>query len=153
MPTPSQRLAALGLKLPTPSVPAYNYVPATVHGKMMYVSGQVPKEDGEVKIVGTLGLDIDIEEARHAAEICAMQCLSCAAEVIGGLDHIDRVLRLTGYVASAPNFHQQPRVIDAASALISQVFGDDGRHARTAIGVASLPLRSPVEIELILSLK
>lgn len=151
MSTPSERLAELGLELPEPAAPSFDYVPVTDHAGVLYVSGQLPKEDGEVRITGRLGAEVTMELAQHAARICVLQGLACAAAHVGGLDNLDRVLRLSGFVASTPDFHQQPKVIDAASNLVGQIFGVRGRHARSAIGVASLPRTSPVEIEFILT--
>jgi enamine deaminase RidA (YjgF/YER057c/UK114 family) len=149
--TPCQRLRELGLELPAPAVPAFNYVPVTLHNDLMFVSGQVPKEGSEVTITGTLGDNIEIDEARRAAEICTLQGLAAAVGHLGDIDRIVRVLRITGYVASHPDFNQQPYVVDAASELLVNIFGDRGRHARSAVGVASLPRKSPVEIEMILA--
>jgi enamine deaminase RidA (YjgF/YER057c/UK114 family) len=152
--TPFDRLHSLGLELPTPASPAYNYVPVTVHNDVMFVSGQVPKDaSGEVTITGTLGVDVEVDEARQAAQTCILQGLAVAAAHLGDFDRIQRVLRVTGYVASAANFHEQPRVVDAASDLLVNIFGDNGRHARSAVGVASLPKQVPVEIELILAVR
>src|SRR5689334_14777990 len=137
--SPSQRLVELGLELPEPAVPSFDYVPVTEHAGVLYVSGQLPKEDGEVRITGTVGADVSVERAQRAAQICVLQGLSCAAAHVGGVDRIERVLRVTGFVASTPDFHDQPRVIDAASTLLGQIFGEDGRHARSAVGVAALP--------------
>lgn len=145
--TPSERLAALGLQLPHAAAPAFDYVPVRREGRVLYVAGQLPKEDGEVRITGRCGDEVDVETAQRAAVICALQGLACVAEEVGGLDRVDGVLRLTGFVASAPDFHDQPRVLDAASRLLGQVFGERGRHARSAVGVAALPRRAPVEIE------
>lgn len=150
MSTPSQRFLELGLELPVAAAPAFDYVPVTVHGDLMFVSGQLPKEGSGVKITGTLGTDLDLESARRAAEICVLQGLACAAEHLGDLNRVLRVLRVTGYVASAPDFHEQPRVINAASELLGRIFGEQGHHARSAVGVASLPRMSPVEVEMIL---
>lgn len=149
--TPSQRLAELGLELPDPAAPSFDYVPVTEHAGVLYVSGQLPKEDGEVRITGAVGADVSIERAQDAARICVLQGLACAAAHVGGLDNVHRVLRLSGFVASTPDFHEHPKVIDAASKLVGQIFGENGRHARSAIGVAALPRTSPVEIEFILS--
>lgn len=151
MSTPSERLAELGLELPEPAAPSFDYVPVTDHAGVLYVSGQLPKEDGEVRITGRLGAEVTMELAQHAARICVLQGLACAAAHVGGLDNLDRVLRISGFVASTPDFHQQPKVIDAASNLVGQIFGPKGRHARSAIGVAALPRKSPVEIEFILT--
>lgn len=149
--TPSERLAELGLQLPEPAVPSFDYVPVTEHGGVLYVSGQLPKEEGTLRITGAVGADVSMEEAKQAARICVLQGIACAAAHVGGVDRIDRVLRVSGFVASTPDFHDQPKVIDAASELLGQIFGERGRHARSAIGVAALPRRSPVEIEFILT--
>ncbi len=149
--SPTQKLAELGLTLPTAAKPSFDYVPVTEHAGVLYVSGQLPKEDGEVRVTGRLGDDIDVDGAREAARVCVLQGLACAADHLGDLDRVGRVLRVTGFVSSTPDFHDQPRVIDAASELIGQIFADSGRHARSAVGVAALPRRSPVEIEFILA--
>lgn len=149
--TPTERLAELGLELPEPAVPSFDYVPVAEHDGVLYVSGQLPKEGGEVRITGTVGADVSIEQAQRAARICVLQGLACAAAHVGGLDNVDRVLRMSGFVASTQDFHEQPRIIDAASELLGQIFGENGRHARSAIGVAALPRKSPVEIEFILT--
>jgi enamine deaminase RidA (YjgF/YER057c/UK114 family) len=146
---PSQRLADLGLELPAAAVPSFDYVPVTREGRVLYVSGQLPKEGGEVRITGRCGDDVDLETAQRAAVVCTLQGLACAAEEVGGLDHVAGVLRVTGFIASTFDFHDQPKVLDAASHLLRQVFGEAGRHARSAVGVAALPRRSPVEIEFV----
>ena len=148
---PSRRLAELGLELPAAAVPSFDYVPVTREGRVLYVAGQLPKEDGEVRITGRCGQDVDLDTARRAAEICTLQGLACAAEAVGGIDHVAGVLRVTGFVASTPDFHDQPKVLDAASRLLREVFGEAGRHARSAVGVAALPRRAPVEIEFVLT--
>lgn len=148
---PGARLTELGLALPDPAVPSFDYVPVTENAGVLYVSGQLPKEDGAVRITGTLGADLGIEQAQEAARICVLQGIACAAAHVGGVDGLDRVLRVTGFVASTPDFHDQPRVIDAASELLGRIFGENGRHARSAVGVAALPRRAPVEIEFILT--
>ncbi|MQA03928.1 MAG: RidA family protein [Streptosporangiales bacterium] len=149
MSTPSTQLAELGLQLPPAAVPSFDYVPATRYGDLVFVSGQLPKEDGEVRVTGTVGADVSVEQAQHAARVCTLQGLACAAEFVGGIDQIASVLRVTGFVASTTDFHDQPRVIDAASELLGAVFGSAGRHARSAVGVAALPRKSPVEIEFV----
>lgn len=149
--SPTRRLRELGLELPPAATPSFDYVPVTEHAGVLYVSGQLPKEDGAVRITGRLGDDVDLDTARQAARICVLQGLACAAEHLGDLDRVGRVLRVTGFVAGTPDFHDQPLVIDGASELIGQIFGDRGRHARSAVGVAALPRRSPVEIEFILA--
>lgn len=151
--TPTDRLAGLGLTLPTAAKPVFSYMPVTRHGDLLMVSGQLPKVDGEVRIVGAVGEEVNLEEAQEAARICTLQGLACAADFLGSLDLVDRVLRVTGFVASAPTFHDQPKVIDAASELLTEIFGGAGKHARSAVGVAALPRRSPVEIEFMLAAK
>jgi len=150
--SPSQRLAELGLTLPEPAVPSFDYVPAVRVGQVLYVAGQLPKQDGEVRITGRCGEDVDLEHAREAARVCTLQGLACAAAEAGGLDRIDRAVRVTGFVASTHDFFDQPKVLDASSELLGAVFGERGRHARSAVGVASLPRRSPVEIEFIFTM-
>lgn len=151
MSTPDQRLAELGLALPEAAVPSFNYDPVAVHGDLLFVSGQLPKEDGQVRVVGRVGEDVDLERAQHAARVCVLQGLAVTAAAIGGLDRIRRIVRVTGYVASGADFHDQPKVLDAASDLLVEVLGEAGRHARSAVGVAELPRDAPVEIELIVA--
>jgi enamine deaminase RidA (YjgF/YER057c/UK114 family) len=145
------KLKELGLILPPPATPAFQYVPVTVHAGVAYVSGQLPKEGEEVRITGKVGGGVDLETAQRAARICILQGLSCLKAAIGSLDAVERVLKVTGFVASAPGFVQQPKVIDAASSLLVEVFGDRGRHARSAVGVAELPRNAPVEIEMVVA--
>jgi enamine deaminase RidA (YjgF/YER057c/UK114 family) len=152
MATPSQRLAELGLELPKPAVPPFDYVPVTSHAGLLFVSGQLPKEDGEVRIRGRVGEHVDLALAKEAARICTLQGLACAANFVGGLDGIAGVLRLTGFVASAGDFHDQPQVLDAASRLLVSLFGERGRHARSAVGVSTLPLCAAVEIEFVFAI-
>jgi enamine deaminase RidA (YjgF/YER057c/UK114 family) len=147
------KIRELGLELPSAANPAFEYVPVVEHAGIAYVSGQLPKEDGEVRIIGKVGAEIDIETAQHAARICILQGLSCLKAALGTLDRIDRVLKVTGFVASAPGFTQQPRVIDAASSLLGAIFGERGRHARSAVGVFELPRGTPVEIEMTVAIK
>ncbi len=149
MTSPTSRLAELGLRLPTPARPAFAYVPVVQHCELIFVSGQLPKVDGQVQATGIVGAGVTLAQARDAAIVCTLQGLACAAEHLGNLDLIDRVLRVTGFVASAPDFHEQPEGIDAASDLLEKTFGEDGRHARSAVGVCALPRAAPVEIEFI----
>lgn len=150
---PSERLRHLGLDLPTAASPSFDYVPALAEGQLLYVAGQLPKEDGEVRITGLCGEDVDVETAQRAAEVCTLQGIACAAEYLGGIDRIGGVLKVTGFVASAPGFHEQPRILDACSGLLRRVFGESGTHVRSAVGVAALPRRSPVEIEFIFTVR
>jgi enamine deaminase RidA (YjgF/YER057c/UK114 family) len=146
---PSARLKKLGLVLPDAAQPQFNYVPVVLHGDLAYVSGQLPKQDGEVRIKGRVGDTVTLEVAQQAARICAIQALACLAQALGSIDRVTRIIRLSGFVASGFDFHQQPLVIDAASELMVQVFGEAGRHARSAIGVSALPRNSSVELEVI----
>ena len=148
-----EQLKKLGLSLPPPAEPMFQYVPVTVHNGVAYVSGQLPKEDGEVRVTGKVGDALDVETARRAARICILQGLSCLKSAIGSLDNVDRILKVTGFVASAPGFNQQPQVIDAASDLLYDLFGERGRHARSAVGVTELPRNAPVEIEMVIAVK
>jgi enamine deaminase RidA (YjgF/YER057c/UK114 family) len=148
----AQRLEELGLTLPPAAKPSFNYVPVALHGGVAYVSGQLPKVDGEVRVIGSVGAEVSLDAAREQACICVLQGLACLAEAIeGGLDRVTRVLKVTGFVASGPGFHDQPKVIDAASDLLVAVFGAAGRHARSAVGVAELPRGAPVEIEFVVA--
>ena len=142
------RLRTLGLTLPDAATPSFNYVPVTLHRGVAYVAGQLPKVDGEIRVRGKAGRHVDLETARGEARICIMQGLACLKAALGSLDRIDQVLKVGGYVASAPGFNDQPKVLDAASDLLVEVLGDKGRHARSAIGVAELPRDAVVEIEL-----
>jgi enamine deaminase RidA (YjgF/YER057c/UK114 family) len=147
--THTERLAALGLTLPPVTAPVAAYVPAVQTGSCIYVSGQVPVADGKVAATGKVGAEVSTEDAAGLARICALNALAAAADVAGGLDNIGRIVKVVGFVASAPGFNGQPQVINGASELLIEVLGEDGRHARSAIGVAELPLNVPVEVELI----
>ncbi|HET9973399.1 MAG TPA: RidA family protein [Streptosporangiaceae bacterium] len=149
MTTHTERLAALGLTLPPVTAPVAAYVPAVQTGSYIYVSGQVPVADGKVAATGKVGAEVSTEDAAGLARICALNALAAAANVAGGLDNIGRIVKVVGFVASAPGFNAQPQVINGASELLIEVLGEDGRHARSAIGVAELPLNVPVEVELI----
>lgn len=147
-----ERLTEIGVRLPVAPAPVFQYVPVTVHERLAFVSGQLPR-DGERIITGKVGAETDLELASEAARLCILQALACLKQALGSLDRVERILKLTGFVASAAGFVQQPKVIDAASELLVRVFGDQGRHARSAIGVAELPRNASVEIELVVSLK
>lgn len=148
-----QRLQQLGLQLPEATPSLYQYVPVVVHSGTAYISGQVPRVDGKVPYTGKVGKDVSIEEARQCAEICVLKGLSCLQAAIGTLDKVERILKITGYVQSASGFSHQPKVLDAASELLEQIFGEKGRHTRSAIGVAELPSNTPVEIDFIIAVK
>jgi enamine deaminase RidA (YjgF/YER057c/UK114 family) len=146
-----QRLAELGITLPEAAAPSFNYVPVTLHRGVAYVAGQLPKVDGEVRVHGKAGAAVSLEAARAEARICILQGLACLKQALGSLDRIESVLKVTGFVASAPGFNDQPKVLDAASDLIGQILGEAGRHARSAVGVAELPRDAAVEIELVVA--
>jgi enamine deaminase RidA (YjgF/YER057c/UK114 family) len=149
MTQPAERLAALGLTLPPVVPPVAAYVPAVRAGGFVYVSGQLPVVDGKLLAVGKVGGEVSAPDAAGLARTCALNALAAAAAAAGGLEAIRRVVKVTGFVASAPGFNGQPQVVNGASELFIEVFGEDGRHARSAIGVAELPLDAPVEVELI----
>ena len=152
MSTPSERLAELGLELPAPPAPVAAYVRAVRTGSLLFTSGQLPIVDGELQATGLVaeGSDqVSPEYARELAATAALNALAVVAAEVGGLENVVRVVKLVGYVASAPGFVGQPAVVDGASQLLVDVLGDAGRHARSAVGVAQLPLGSPVEIELV----
>ena len=152
MSTPSERLAALGLTLPPVAPPQAAYVPAVRTGNHVYVSGQLPFVDGKLETTGKVGDTVSAEEAAALARLCALNGLAAAASVAGGLSAIRRIVKVTGFVSSTPDFTGQAQVINGASELLLEVLGDAGRHARSAVGMAVLPLDSPVEVELIVEL-
>ena len=146
---PAERLAALGLTLPPVAVPVAAYVPAVRTGRYVYTSGQLPTADGKLPAVGKVGDEVSAQDAAGMARTCALNALAAAASAAGGLEAIRRIVKVTGFVASAPGFGGQAQVINGASELLIEVFGEDGKHSRSAIGVAELPLNAPVEVELI----
>ena len=150
---PVERLAALGLTLPPVVAPLAAYVPAVRSGTMVYTAGQLPVVDGQLLSTGKVGAEVGAAEAAALARTCALNALAAAASVAGGLSSITRVIKLTGFVASAPDFTGQPQVVNGASELLLEVFGDAGRHARSAVGTAVLPLDAPVEVELIVEIR
>ena len=142
------RLAELGLTLPTPAVAVANYVPFVISGNLVFVSGQLPLENGKPAVLGHLGAEVSVEDGVRAARLCGLNLLAQAKAACGGdLDRVARVVRLTAFVSSAPDFFDQPKVGNGASDLMVQVLGDAGRHARVAVGAPSLPLNVAVEIE------
>ena len=146
---PAERLAALGLTLPPVTAPVAAYVPALRTGPYVYVSGQLPVVEGKLPAVGKVGAEVSAEDAAGMARTCALNAIAAAASAAGGLEAIRRIVKVTGFVASAPGFNGQPQVINGASELLIEVFGEEGKHARSAVGVAELPLNAPVEVELI----
>ena len=147
--TPEARLAALGLTLPRVMTPLAAYVPAVRTGDYVYTAGQLPFVDGVLPATGKVGAGVGVAEASALARICALNALAAVASVTGGLSAVTRIVKVTGFVASAPDFIQQAQVVNGASDLLIEVFGEAGRHARSAVGMAVLPLDTPVEVELI----
>ena len=144
----SQRLAELGLTLPTVVKPLAAYVPAVRTGNMVYTAGQLPLTAGELAQTGKVGAEVTPEAAKAAARVCALNALA-AIDALVGIDTVTRVVKVVGFVASAPGFNGQPGVVNGASEFLGEVFGDAGAHARSAVGVSELPLDAPVEVELI----
>ena len=147
------RLKELGVTLPTPPMPVASYVPCTISGNIVFVSGQIPIADGAIKYVGKLGVDVPLEAGQAAAQLCAINLLAQLKAAIGDLDRVIRCLKLGVFVNAAPDYTQQPEVANGASDLIAAVFGDAGKHARAAVGVGSLPRGVAVEVEAIFEIK
>jgi enamine deaminase RidA (YjgF/YER057c/UK114 family) len=145
--TVAKRLAELGITLPPVAAPVASYVPAVRTGDLVFTSGQVPFVDGELRHTGHVGAEVSSEDAKECARICALNALA-AIDALVGLDAVRRVVKVVGFVSSAPGFTGQPGVVNGASELLGQVFGAAGRHARSAVGVAELPLGAPVEVEI-----
>lgn len=141
------RLAELSITLAEPAVPAGAYVPAIVDGDHVLTSGQLPLVDGSLPATGHVGAQVDPEQAKELARLCAINALAAIRSAIGDLDRVEQVVKVVGFVSSAPDFTGQPGVINGASELFGEVFGQAGEHARSAVGVAALPLGSPVEVE------
>lgn len=143
-----EKLESLGIKLPTPPSPAGSYIPVVMSGKMAYVSGQIPLEDGKVVYKGKV-TDDNIEDAKKSAKLCAVNILAQLKRELGSLDKISKIVKVSGFVNSSPEFTKHPLVINEASDLFFELFGEKGQHARVAMGVASLPLGSMTEIDAI----
>ena len=148
MPKYEKILHDLGLKLPDAPKPVAAYIPAKQSGNIVFTAGQLPMVNGELISKGLLGQDVEIDEANKAARICTLNALAAIKGVIGDLDRIKQIVRVVGYVASVPTFTQQPAVVNGASELLLEIFGEAGKHARSAVGMAVLPLNASVEIEL-----
>lgn len=147
-----ERLAALGLTVPEVATPLAAYVPAVVTGNYVYTSGQLPFIDGALPRTGKVGFDLTADEAAELARQCALNAIAAVKSQIGDLDRVRRVVKVVGFVASAPEFTSQPAVMNGASNLLKEAFGDAGTHARSAVGVAVLPMDSPVEVEMIVEI-
>jgi enamine deaminase RidA (YjgF/YER057c/UK114 family) len=148
MPTPTQRLAELGITLPAVVPPVAAYVPAARTGSLVYTSGQLPMVDGVMPATGKVGAEVPPDDAKTYARYCALNALA-AIDALVGLDAVTRVVKVVGFVASDPAFTGQPQVVNGASELLGEIFAAAGQHARSAVGVAALPLDAPVEVELI----
>jgi len=144
----SARLGQLGITLPEMVAPLASYVPAARTGNLVYTSGQLPMEAGQLRRTGKVGAEVSPEDGKAMARICALNALAAVHSLVG-IDAVARVVKVVGFVASAPGFNGQPSVINGASDLLAEVFGDAGAHARSAVGVSELPLDAPVEVELI----
>ena len=148
--TIEQRLIDHDIELPEAATPVANYVPAVQSGHMLYISGQLPLWNGQRRHIGKLGADTSVEDGQAAARLCALNIVAQAKSALGNLDRVVRVVKLVAFVNSTPEFTDQPAVVNGASDLMAEVFGDKGRHARSAVGVAALPLGASVEVEAIL---
>jgi enamine deaminase RidA (YjgF/YER057c/UK114 family) len=144
-----EKLESLGITLPTPPKPAGSYIPVVKTGNLIFVSGQIPVKDGQVQFKGQVPTSISVEEAQAAARLCIVNALAQLKTELGTLDRISKIVRVSGFVNSSQEFYEHPKIINAASDLLFEIFGEKGRHARIAVGVASLPLNAAVEIDLI----
>ncbi|CAA9473655.1 MAG: RidA/YER057c/UK114 superfamily, group 1 [uncultured Rubrobacteraceae bacterium] len=149
---PENKLRELGLELPPVAKPAGSYLPAVRAGTFLFTAGQLPFEGGELRTTGKVGAEVTPEEAHEAARLCALNALAAVAAEAGGLSNVRRIVKVTGFVASAPGFNGQAAVLNGASELLGEIFGEAGLHARSAVGVVELPLDAPVEVELIVEL-
>ena len=145
----NQRISDLGITLPKVATPAGAYVPAVVSGNLVFTAGQIPLVDGKLVATGKVGKDLSADQAKEIARICALNAVAAIKSVIGDLDRVTKVVKVVGFVSSTPDFTAQPSVVNGASELLEQIFGDKGIHARSAVGVAVLPLDAPVEVELV----
>lgn len=148
-----ERLKELGINIPEAPKPVAAYIPAVLDDNIVYTAGQLPFISGELKYKGKLGKDISDEDALKAAEICAINCLSVIKSVIGSMDKVERIIKLNVYVNSSEEFSAQPKIANGASELLVNIFGDAGKHARSAVGVSQLPLNAPVEVDMIVKVK
>jgi len=148
-----ERAKSLGIKIPEPATPVGAYVLAVQGGTLVFTAGQRPMKGGVPAFKGKVGQDLNVEDAYEAAKLAALNCLAAAKSVLGTIDRVERVIKVNGYVNSAPGFTDQPKVMNGASDLLVQIFGEKGRHARTSVGVNELPMDITVEVELILACK
>ncbi len=148
-----KKIESLGLELPETPKPVASYIPAVHSGNLVFTSGQLPIIKGELKARGKIGSDLTVEEGYECARVAALNCLAALKSVVGELDRVRRVVRVTGFINSAPGFEEQPKVMNGASDLLVEIFGDKGKHSRLAIGTSELPLGSPVEVEMIVEVQ
>ncbi len=148
-----EKLKELGITIPEAPAPLASYVPAVVTGNYVFTAGQLPMQEGKLVYTGKVKTDVNIDDAYKAARICAINCLSAVKSAIGNLDKIEKIVKLSVFVASSEGFTAQPKVANGASDLMVEIFGDAGKHARSAVGVSELPLNAPVEIEMIVKVK
>ncbi|MCU7497406.1 MAG: RidA family protein [Ignavibacteria bacterium] len=148
-----EKVTELGFTIPEAPKPLAAYIPAIKDGSLVYTAGQLPSASGQLKYKGKLGKELTEEEGRKAAELCALNCLSVVKAVAGSLDNVERILKVTAFVNSAPGFTDQPKVANGASEFFVKVFGEAGKHVRSAVGVSELPLDAAVEVEIIAKLK
>jgi len=146
-----QKIESLGIKLPSPPTPAGSYIPVVRTGNLIHISGQIPMENGKVMFTGKVS-DENLEIAQKSARMCAINILAQVKRELGDLDRVSKIVRLSGFVNSVPEFTQHPKVINSASDLIFEIFGEKGKHSRIAVGVASLPLDSMTEIDAIIEI-
>jgi enamine deaminase RidA (YjgF/YER057c/UK114 family) len=144
-----EKLKSLGVTLPVPPKPAGSYIPVVISGNLAFVSGQIPIQDGKVAVTGKVPTEKTIEEAQSAARICAINILAQLKSNLGSLDRISKIVRVSGFVNSTGDFTEHPKIINAASDLFFEIFGENGKHSRIAVGVSSLPLNSTVEIDMV----
>jgi len=147
------RLAELGISLPAVATPVAAYVPAMTSGNLLFTAGQLPFVDGTLLATGKVGAEVSASIAAELARVCALNALAAAHSVLGSLDKVTRIVKVNGFVASAPDFVGQPQVLNGASEVLAEIFGDRGLHARAAVGVAVLPLDAPVEVDVILEFR
>lgn len=148
-----KKIQELGLTLPEAPKPVAAYVPGVKTDKYIYTSGQIPIVEGELKYKGKVGQEVTVEQAYEAAKVCALNCLGVVKSLAGSLDNVEKIVKVVGFVNSAEGFSQQPQVINGASELLGEIFGEAGSHARSAVGVNELPLDSTCEVELIVKIK
>ena len=144
-----EQLRKLGLTLPAPPQPVATYIPACLAGDLLFVSGVLPFHEGKLSVQGKLGQELSVQDGYRAARLALLNGLAIVNHELGSLDRVKRIVRLTGHVSSAPGFAEQPAVVNGASDLLVELFGENGRHARLALGAAELPLHAPIELELI----